>query len=216
MLGVGWDSPTGWRQVHLLPPELSGLLEAADPAAREAAWKTFVETHSRLLLHTARALGRDYDATMDAYAYLLEQLRRDDFHRLQAYISDGRTKFTTWLVVVARRLCLDRVRQRYGRPHGTGPKSNETHGVRRRLVDLFAEELDASDLADPANANPETQLQARELGRALMAALGGDVPDSHATVAFGINAHRDIVGGYYDALGQTHGFLLSREKRDEE
>lgn len=118
----------GWRQVSLLPPELSGLLEAADPAAREAAWKTFVETHSRLLLHTACALSRDYDAAMDAYAYILEQLRRDEFHRLRAYTTQSRCTFTTWLVAVARRLCLDRIRQRYGRSHGAGPESHEARG----------------------------------------------------------------------------------------
>ncbi len=43
-----------------------------------------------------------------------------------------------------------------------------------------------------------------------------DFPGSTSSVAFGINARRDIVGGYYDALGQAHGFLLSREEREEE
>lgn len=36
-----------------------------------------------------------------------------------------------------------------------------------------------------------------------------DVPGALATVTFGINARRDIVGAYYDATGQAHGFLLS-------
>jgi RNA polymerase sigma factor (sigma-70 family) len=158
--------------VELLPPELSGLLEAADPAAREAAWKTFVEAHSRLLLYTARKLDRDYDATMDAYAYVLEQLRRDDFQRLRAYVSDDRSKFTTWLVVVARRLCLDRLRQRYGRPPDAEPDHGEARAVRRRLVDLLGEELDTLGLADAAGGDPETQLRARELSRALAGVLG--------------------------------------------
>jgi RNA polymerase sigma factor (sigma-70 family) len=113
---------------------------------------------------------------MDAYAYLLEQLRRDDFHRLRVYTSQSRCKFTTWLVVVARRLCLDRVRQRYGRPHSAGPQSQEAHKVRRRLVDLVAGEVDAADLPDPATENPEGQLRAAELGRALTAALSGLEP----------------------------------------
>jgi RNA polymerase sigma factor (sigma-70 family) len=160
----------------VLPGELADLLDAADPAAREAAWKTFLETHSRLLLHTARTLGRDYDATMDAYAYLLEQLRCDDFHRLRAYTVRSRCKFTTWLVVVARRLCLDRVRQRYGRQHGAGQQSHDAQGARRRLVDLLAEELDASELADPTADNPETELRANELNRALLSALMGLEP----------------------------------------
>jgi RNA polymerase sigma factor (sigma-70 family) len=153
---------------------VSRLLDAADSTAREAAWKAFIETHSRLLLHTARKLGRDYDATMDAYAYLVEQLRRDDFQRLRAYVSDERTKFTTWLVVVARRLCLDHLRERYGRPAEGSAKGRDARRVRRQLVDLLAEELDASALTAHATAdNPETQLRADELGRALTAALGG-------------------------------------------
>jgi RNA polymerase sigma factor (sigma-70 family) len=153
---------------------VSRLLDAADPAAREEAWKAFLETHSRLLLHTARRLGRDYDATMDAYAYLLEQLRRDDFQRLRAYVSDERSKFTTWLVVVARRLCLDHLRERYGRPADAGARGREARLVRRQLVDLLAEELDASSLTAHATAdNPETQLRTDELSRALTAALDG-------------------------------------------
>jgi RNA polymerase sigma factor (sigma-70 family) len=151
---------------------LSRLLEAADPAAREAAWKTFVEAHSRLLLYTARKLDRDYDATMDAYTHLLEQLRRDDFQRLRAYVADGRSKFTTWLVVVARRLCLDRLRQRYGRAQDAEPDSREARAVRRRLVDLLGEELDTADLADTSGGDAETQLRARELSHALTRVLG--------------------------------------------
>jgi probable HAF family extracellular repeat protein len=44
-----------------------------------------------------------------------------------------------------------------------------------------------------------------------------DIPGSPATVAFGINKHRDIVGGYYDANGlTTHGFLIEgRERADD-
>ena len=141
------------------------------------AWKTFLETHSRLLLYTARTLGRDYDAAMDAYAYLLEQLRRDDFRRLRAYVADERTKFTTWLVVVARRLCLDHLRHRYGRSQDSGERSSAARAVRRQLVDLLAEGLDPSGRTDPAAAdNPEIQLRTRELSRTLAEVLGGLEP----------------------------------------
>ena len=186
----------------LLPPELSGLLDSADPEAREAAWKAFLETHSRLLLHTARSLGRDYDAAMDAYAFLLEQLRGDDFRRLRAYTSDERAKFTTWLVVVARRLCLDHLRQRYGRAQNDGSRSSSMRAVRRHLVDLVVEELDPSRRSDPAaDADPEAQLRLRELSRALTDALGGLEPKDRLllTLRFddGLSA-RDI--------GQVMGF----------
>ena len=155
----------------MAPRELYDLLDAADPAAREAAWKSFLETHSRLLLHTARTLHRDYDATMDAYAYLLDQLRHNDFHRLRSYAADSGSKFTTWLVVVARRVCLDRLRQRYGRRQNASPESREAQAARGRLVDLLAEDLDPSDVADPAGGTPETNLRAAELSRSLTNAL---------------------------------------------
>ena len=155
----------------MLPVELSTLLDAATPAAREAAWSSFVETHSRLLLHVARNGARDHDAAMDAYAHVLEQFCGDDFRRLRAYASDGRSKFATWLVVVTRRLCLDHVRQRYGRAQDSSARAEESHAIRRRLVDHIAEAIDADDLADVASGDPEMQLRDAELKRALTTAL---------------------------------------------
>jgi RNA polymerase sigma factor (sigma-70 family) len=155
----------------MLPPELVGLFGADDPAAREAAWKTFVETYSRLLLHTARSLHSDYDSTMDAYAHLLEQLEQGDFRRLRAYTPDSRSKFTTWLVVVARRICVDRLRERYGRRVSDDAESQETRAVRRRLADLLFHELDLTAVSDTRTPNPETTLRARELQQALSSAV---------------------------------------------
>jgi DNA-directed RNA polymerase specialized sigma24 family protein len=61
---------------------------------------------------------------MDGYAYVLEALRSDDYRRLRAYAADGRSKFSTWLVVVARRLCLDL--------HLRRPRPSEVLSGRRR------------------------------------------------------------------------------------
>jgi RNA polymerase sigma factor (sigma-70 family) len=157
--------------LHSPASELSALLDARDGPARDAAWRSFVETHSRLLLHTARSMDRDYDAAMDAYAYLLEQLQHDDYRRLRAYVSDGRSKFTTWLVVVARRLCLDHLRHRYGREQNSGPRGSETREVRHRLADFLTEEIDSADLPDAGTGDPHTQLRAAELSRSLAVEL---------------------------------------------
>lgn len=157
----------------MVPLELARLLEATDATVQEAAWKTFAETHSRLLLHTARKLGRDYDAAMDAYAHVLEQLRRDNYHRLRAYVEDSRSSFTAWLTVVARRLCLDHLRHRYGREQGGGARSQESRAVRRKLVDHLTEQLDVSDLTNPDSSNdPERHLLTAELRRAVAETLG--------------------------------------------
>src|SRR6185503_13736524 len=98
-----------------LPAALGSLLDAKDDAAREARWTDFIGTYSRLILHVTRSGGGLHDAAMDRYAFVLEQLRHDDFRRLRAYVADGRSEFSTWLVVVAQRLCRDHQRHRYGR-----------------------------------------------------------------------------------------------------
>src|SRR5215831_3389060 len=56
--------------------ELRAILEPSDARAREAAWDDFVSRHSRLFLHMARLVMPDRDGTMDAYAYLLEEIGR--------------------------------------------------------------------------------------------------------------------------------------------
>ena len=101
---------------------------------------------------------------MDAYTYVLEQLSRDGFRRLRGYTSDSSAKFTTWLVVVARRLCVDRLRERYGR--------GRERGVRRRLAELLADELDPMATPDRQTPLPDAELEASELSNALATAVG--------------------------------------------
>lgn len=158
------------------PPELAGLLAGGDDAGGDAAWAAFLRAHSRLLLAVCRSVGRDYDATMDAYAFLLDQLRKDDYRRLRAYAADGRSKFTTWLVVVARRLCLDHHRHKYGRMRDDSLEAGARRGVRRRLVDLVSAEVDPGAVADEASADPEAALLGREQADRLTAALSGLEP----------------------------------------
>jgi RNA polymerase sigma factor (sigma-70 family) len=154
------------------PPELKRLLSAGDLASQDQAWDAFIRTHSRLLLSTARQFGGDHDAAMDRYAYLLEQLRHDDFRRLRGYAAEERSKFTTWLVVVARRLCLDYRRRRYGRPRGEPDHAAQLeHVVRKRLVDFVAEDLDPSGPISADGPDPEMELRAVQLREALNGAL---------------------------------------------
>jgi RNA polymerase sigma factor (sigma-70 family) len=152
---------------HPLPPELERLLHADDGQALDRAWSGFVEEYGRLILHVARAQGGQHDDIMDRYTYVLEQLRRDDFRRLRGYVSDGRGKFTTWLVVVIRRLCMDELRSRYGRERGG---TSDTQRQRRDLADLVGAEVDV-DLLPGAGARPDEILQATELADRLNAAV---------------------------------------------
>ena len=158
-----------------MPPELARLL-AAQPAARDDAWAAFLRAFSAPLLRVARSLGGDHDAVMDRYAYMLEQLQADNCRRLRAYDRPGAGEFTLWLVVVARRLCLDHHRARYGRARAadaTAGETGETRRVRRRLVDLIGAEVDPATIAGGSGEAPDEAAVRAERDAKLEAALAG-------------------------------------------
>jgi len=156
-----------------LPPEVLTLLESRDAPARDAAWERFVAVHTRLLLHVARSVVHDPDRTMDAYVWLLERLREDESRRLRGFAATGKSKFTTWLVVVARRLCVDFLRHQGGRTRepvaGRDPSRNGQE-FRRRLLHLAGESIELDTLRDPATG-PDADLSQAELRGALQSAL---------------------------------------------
>ena len=116
--------------IGVLPPVLAELLAAVEREAKETAWAAFLEVYTPLLLRTAYRFGHTYDGAMDRYTYLLDHLYRNDFRRLRAFAAIGPGRFTTWLVVVARRLFLDYHRERYGRDSAAyRPGAKRDHGV---------------------------------------------------------------------------------------
>lgn len=160
----------------VLPAQLSRLVNAPKGRARDAAWTDFLKQYSRLLLKTVRRASTSHDEAMDRYTFILEQLRRDDFRRLRAFTADGRGRFTTWLVVVARRLCVDHRRRVHGRPQGTvepGDAEPAERVVRRNLVTLLAGELDLDRLEDHRSPRPDDVVYEAERHDALVAALSG-------------------------------------------
>ena len=158
------------------PSVLVRLLESSEPEAREAAWGEFLTVYNKILLHVARSLRGDHDAVMDRYTCVLEQLRADDFRRLRAYVADGRSEFSTWLVVVAQRICLDQHRHYYGRNRSGGERSQgpgeDERVARRRLVDLLGAEVDLASIADRGAATPEEAFRAGEIYGELENLLG--------------------------------------------
>ena len=156
-----------------LPPELCFLAESS-PADREAGWAKFIATHTRLLLQVARSIGKGHDDAMDAYTTMLSRLVENDYRRLRAYAVDPRSKFTTWLVVVARRLCLDWYRTRYGRDRSKEERLESTQSrsraLRRRLADLSGEELTGTASTN-TDAGLDDQLVASELSDTLATVL---------------------------------------------
>jgi RNA polymerase sigma factor (sigma-70 family) len=151
-----------------LPAELRAIV-APGGSEREDAWDSFVATHSRLFLFIARRVMPDGDGAMDAYTYLLEELRRDDFRVLRAYAVDSRSRFTTWLAVVARRTCVDFFRKRYGRPRGQGTARHVQRArmARQNLLRPGGWESELSELVDPRSESPDRRLRAAELQDAL-------------------------------------------------
>jgi RNA polymerase sigma factor (sigma-70 family) len=158
------------RAAVVVPLSLVRLLEAA-AAEQDAAWSEFIGEFSRLLLHVSSSLSSGRDASMDAYAHVLERLREDDYRRLRKYAVHPQSKFTTWLVVVARRLCVDHHRLRYGRPRTDDSSTARDHrALRRQIEDLVLADVDASQVAD-VRGGPDADVRAAELSSAVEAVL---------------------------------------------
>ena len=184
----------------VVPPELARLLAAADESARDASWTQFLDAYSRLLLFVARRNTPDYDAAMDAYAFVLEKLREHEFRRLRGYAAGGRGKFTTWLVVVSRRLCLDFHRHRYGRMPDAEEATGlaEAHAARRRLVELALPDSDVALAAHASNDDPEGTLRRGELEHALDVAVTELVASDRLLLA--LRFHDDLSGAEIASL----------------
>lgn len=151
------------------PAELLALLRADTD---EEDWAEFVRVFTPAILRVARSLGGDTDSVMDRYTFVLERLRENDCRRLRAYVRPAANDFTLWLVVVARRLCLDHYRSRYGRARGTDAAgAGLDRAGRRRLADLVADRIDPAHLAGATHTAPDEQLARAERERALGKAL---------------------------------------------
>jgi RNA polymerase sigma factor (sigma-70 family) len=157
------------QSTHVYPRELHSLLTATDASAREAAWDEFLSLHSRLLVHVARQVMPASEGAMDAYANVLERLRRDNCRALAGYTADGRSRFTTWLVVVVRRMCVDFYRQQYGRSRNEQPSEQATieRDARRRLVSFVGVDEAHAQIVDARSDGPEDALRHAQLRTAL-------------------------------------------------
>lgn len=157
-----------------LAPELARLLEASDDLSRERAWAVFLETFSPLILHAARSASTGYDDGMDAYASALDGLRADNYRKLRGYSIDPRSRFSTWLVVVVRRICLDRQRERYGRASTSERESggiSDERAARRRLANLAGADMELETIPDSHGENPAEAVQRRDLRESVGSAL---------------------------------------------
>ena len=157
------------------PPIVVTLLSARDVSRRDAAWSTFLEEYSPALLFVAREMATGQDEAMDHYTFVADQLRADDFRRLRAYASNGTAEFSTWLEVIAKRLCIDNHRRRVGRPQGKSERTSREQAeweARRNLVNLVALDVHLVGIEDPSTPSPEDSVLAEERREALANAIG--------------------------------------------
>jgi len=168
-----------------LPQEVDILLNSGSQAERDSAWESFLASHSRLILYVARSNTRDGDEALDAYTWALERLRENESRRLRGFSEAGGTLFSTWLVVVVRRLCLDFLRHKRGRVSkaSNDRTSTERNQFRRRLLDLAGEPAVLETLSE-AGSYPDTQLEAQELHEALEAAVAALAPADRLLLSF--------------------------------
>lgn len=164
------------------PPELERLFRAQDPTSAEEAWEAFLRSFSPTILSVTRRVSGDYDEAMDRYRFILEELKKDGFGRLRAYEIDPRCRFSTWLAVVSRRLCVDYHRKRYGRKRPAGKAAEDSRTARRRLADMMMEELDPGRIQDRSGLDPERQIRQEELSSVLEAVMAGLAPEDRLLI----------------------------------
>lgn len=114
-----------------------------------AAWQKFILQYSNFIYGAIVKYSTDYDEKMTVYLHVLEKLREDRFRRLRQFAF--KSKLSTWLTVVSRRLALDFLRGKYGRDFGL---------KKVRVVSIDGEPDYTKILAD--TTTPETEMAAAE------------------------------------------------------
>jgi RNA polymerase sigma factor (sigma-70 family) len=80
------------------------------------AWSDFLESYSPLILQVVHQFEHEEDRADECFLFVCEQLSTNRCWRLRRFKLGGPAKFSTWLRVVARNLCLDWRRREIGRP----------------------------------------------------------------------------------------------------
>lgn len=94
---------------------IGALLDTLRTDRASEAWIEFLAIYSDHIYKTARLTTADEEAAADCYLFICEQLCQRGYRRLLQFRPDGPARFETWLSVVARNLCLDWLRSRFGR-----------------------------------------------------------------------------------------------------
>lgn len=147
-----------WGEVPPRPPddpELEPLVDAAsagDGEAWQELWRR-IEGPLAAILRRPSVLGplsRSDDPVKDVLVALMAKLRDDGFRRLHAYVearrADPGLTFMRWVVVVAKRVALDRIR---ADPEYIDLRRSATPGEDRAGLFVETRELPADDAGMP-------------------------------------------------------------------
>lgn len=96
-------------------PQVARLLGRLGSHEAQAAWTEFLDDYSPLILQVVQRFEREPDHAGDCFLFVCEQLNQNQFRRLRRFKPDGPARFTTWLRLVVRNLCLDWRRKEFGR-----------------------------------------------------------------------------------------------------
>lgn len=96
-------------------PETTRLLQRLASPEPQEAWEQFLNDYSRLIHQVIQAFERETDRAGDCFLFVCEKLCEDQFRRLRRFKPGGSARFSTWLRVVVRNLCLDWHRKAFGR-----------------------------------------------------------------------------------------------------
>lgn len=94
---------------------IEAILEGLRSEDPKSAWENFLLWYSDLIYTVIKQFARDQDDAGDCFLFICEKLADKHYRRLRAFRPDGRARFFTWLRAVARNLCLDWHRARFGR-----------------------------------------------------------------------------------------------------
>lgn len=79
------------------------------------AWTEFLTSYAPLVEQVVALFERNPDHVRDCFLFVSERLAKGRFRRLRAFRPEGSARFSTWLRVVMRRLCVDWHRREFGR-----------------------------------------------------------------------------------------------------
>jgi RNA polymerase sigma factor (sigma-70 family) len=96
-------------------PQIARIIEQLASKEFGQAWSEFLDAYSSLIFHTVKLFERDADPVADCFLFVCERLSEKQFRRLRSFKLGGAARFSTWLRVVVRNLCLDWRRKEYGR-----------------------------------------------------------------------------------------------------